>query len=57
MFYPLPTPYLTIYKAEKPSVCLSAIDVTLLSQPFWHGSTQDLVYVIAVVSRMSKFFL
>ena len=44
-----------LYKAEMLSVCLSAIDVTQLSRPFQHGSTQDLVYVIAVVSGTSKF--
>ena len=29
--------------------------VTLLTKPFQHGSTQDLVYVIALVSGTSKF--
>ena len=42
-----------LYKAEKPSVCLSAIGITQLSQLFQHGL--DLVYVIAVVSGTSKF--
>ena len=44
-----------LYEAEMLSVHLSAIDVTLLSRPFQHGLTQDLVYVIAVVSGTSKF--
>ena len=38
-------------------VRLSAVDVmlVLLSQPFQHGLTKDLAYVIAVISGTSKF--
>ena len=44
-----------LYEVEMLSVCLFAIDVMQLSRPFQHGSTQDLVYVIAVISGTSKF--
>ena len=40
-----------LYKAEKPSVCLSPFfDVTLLTWSSLHGLTWDLVCVIAVIS-------
>ena len=42
-------------KAEKPSVCLSALFGRSDSQPWLHGSTSDLLDVIAVSSGMTKF--
>ena len=47
-----------LYKAEKPSVCLSVCPhfvVELISQPWLHGSTSDLLDVIATSSGMTKF--
>ena len=52
-----------LYKAEKPSVrlsvclsvCLSALFGRSDSQPWLHGSTSDLLNVIAMSSGMMKF--
>ena len=48
-----------LYKAEKPSVrlsvCLSALFVRSGSQPWLHGSTSDLLDVIAMSPGMTKF--
>ena len=48
-----------LYKAEKPSVrlsvCLSALFGRSDSQPWLHGSTSDLLDVIAMSSGMTKF--
>ena len=50
---------LLLYKAEKPSVrlsvCPSALFVRSGSQPWLHGSTSDLLDVIATSSGMTKF--
>ncbi len=47
--------YHLLYKAEKPSVCLSALFGRSDSQPWLHGSTSDLLDVIAMSSGMTKF--
>ena len=44
-----------LYKAEKPSVRLSALFWRSVSRPRLHGSTSDLLEVIAMSSRMTKF--
>ena len=44
-----------LYKAEKPSVCLSALFDTLITQPCQHGLKQDLLEMKAVPLRITKF--
>ena len=45
-----------LYKAEKPSVCLSTFFLVMpITWSSWLGSTQDLACVIAVSSGTSKF--
>ena len=44
-----------LYKAEKPSVCLSALFVRSGSQRWLHALTSDLLDVIALSSGMTKF--
>ena len=44
-----------LYKAEKPSVCLSALFGTLISQPCQHGLKRDLLEMKAVSLRITKF--
>ena len=48
-----------LYKAEKPSVCLSvrpsALFGTLISQPCQHGLTRDLLEMKTVSLRITKF--
>ena len=50
---------LLLYKVEKPSVrpsvCLSALFWPSGSRPWLHGSTSDLLDVIAMSSGMTKF--
>ena len=48
---------LLLYKAEKPSVCPSALFWRSVSRPWLHGSTSDLLDVIAMSSGMTKFIL
>ena len=43
-----------LYKAEKPSVCPHFV-VGSISQPWLHGSTSDLLDVIATSFGMTKF--
>ena len=44
-----------LYKAEKPSVCLSALFWRSVSRPRLHGSTSDLLDAMAMSSGMTKF--
>ena len=47
-----------LYKAEKPSVCLSVCPHFFWrcgSQPWLHGSTSDLLEMIATSSGVTKF--
>ena len=44
-----------LYKAEKPSVRLSTLFWWSVSQPWLHGSTSDLLDMIAMSSDMTKF--
>ena len=44
-----------LYKAKKPSVRPSALFWRSVSRPWLHGSTSDLLDVVAMSSGMTKF--
>ena len=55
VIYGIMTMLFLLYKAEKPSVRPSALFWRSVSRPWLHGSTSDLLDVIAMSSGMTKF--